>query len=1060
ETMVEFPEEGGDIGYLGGVPYEGHCREGFYNGIPSISFSIEDEEKLESKLGFSAVGRFHKDLHLSVLKLFLLKLGFGAFKIRRINSKDVLFTFKAEEDYIRFVRKHKWYVYDTSFYVFKWTRDYNPRADSPIFPVWVSLDPLPLHLIDYQALFSIASLLGRPVKMDDYTVNRDRREGAKICIELDLSVSPPPKLHIRMGGKDFFTNCTYEDKPLFCNLCSLLGHKESQHNHAQKSQDTGNLPSGKVSGGTAKGNGEQWQTVKNKKTKVQLQSQADRTNGKTLQHGPKKFEWKVKNTKLHPNRFSPLNLMDNTVTQLGPTIMDPMQQESPSCQLLDLQPLVSTSPGEKSSSFFPSLQEAREYFYKKTTYLKDKPQQVKADRKNTPFMGSTYSLDDCLHNLSPEKGLAMLVEELQHSTQTEEEENHTEMVRHSDDDEVEYVRDSSELKPQSFKIPEANAIPISAPRRKKNKKDGPLMTIVTRSHKGHKDFNKYYASSNNKIWVFWSEIHLTLSNIEEDVQWVNCDLMDTITKENLRITTVYGRHTGQERRELWAGLVKLIPMSKWIVGGDFNTVADYSEHDGKNHPNARDMEEFKACISSCGLTTPHTIGSLFTWSSNRSNGRVMRRLDRVLVNNKMLEEFEDISIMHLSKTSSDHKPLLLQCKKEPLGGLKPFRFLDAWLNHPTFLKVVTDSWDKTNQHGGMEGLARKLKELKGHIKERNTKTFGNIFSKLKGAEQTAIQAQENFEKDPSPANREQENKAKAQLILATDYELSYWKQKANIKWMEEGDCNSKFFHAFVKGRRAKNQIRRIVDIQGKEHTDREVIHNMAIDYYNNLFNSKKDIVTTPVLDYLETVITQEDNAKLSKIPTAEEIREAVWSINPNSAPGPDGFNGSFFRAAWHIIQNDVISATQEFFIGINLPKSYGSTFLSLIPKIDNPKSFGDYRPISLSTFMSKVNTRILADRIQQLLPKIISSEQTGFQTGMGVDEQILLVEEMVHKIDSKIRGGNVIIKLDMAKAFDNLEWDYIQGILKKLGFSEHNQGLLLANLRGTHISIMINGSPK
>ncbi|VFQ98006.1 unnamed protein product [Cuscuta campestris] len=705
-----------------------------------------------------------------------------------------------------------------------------------------------------------------------------------------------------MGGKDFFTNCSYEDKPLFCNPCSLLGHKESQHNDAQKSQDTGNLPSGKVSGGTAKGNGEQWQTVKNKKTKVQLQSQADRTNGKTVQHGPKKFEWKAKNTKLHPNRFSPLNLMDNTVTQLGPTIMDPMQQESPSCQLLDLQPLVSTSPGEKSSSFFPSLQEAKEYFYKKTTYMKDKPQQVKGDRKNTPFMGSTYSLDDCLHNLSPEKGLAMLVEELQHSTQTEDEENHTEMVRHSDDDEVEYVRDSSELKPQSFKIPEVNAIPISAPRRKKNKKDGPLMTIVTRN------------------------IHLTLSNIEEDVQWVNCDLMDTITKENLRITTVYGRHTGQEKRELWAGLVKLIPISKWIVGGDFNTVADYSEHEGKNHPNARDMEEFKACISCCGLTTPHTIGSLFTWSSNRSNGRVMRRLDRVLVNNKMLEEFEDISIMHLSKTSSDHKPLLLQCKKEPLGGLKPFR--------------------------------------------------------------------------------------------------------------------------------------RIVDSQGKERTDREVIHNMAIDYYNNLFNSKKDIVTAPVLDYLETVITQEDNAKLSKIPTAEEIREAVWSINPNSAPGPDGFNGSFFRAAWHIIQNDVISATQEFFIGINLPKSYGSTFLSLIPKIDNPKSFGDYRPISLSTFMSKVNTRILADRIQQLLPKIISSEQTGFQTGMGVDEQILLVEEMVHKIDSKIRGGNVIIKLDMAKAFDNLEWDYIQGILKKLGFLEHNQGLLLANLRGTHISIMINGSPK
>ncbi|VFR03255.1 unnamed protein product [Cuscuta campestris] len=713
-----------------------------------------------------------------------------------------------------------------------------------------------------------------------------------------------------------------------------------------------------------------------------------------------------------------------------------------------------------------------------------------------------------------------------------------------------------------------------------------------------------------------------------------CHFWDNNLSTKCSITSIYGKHTGSQRKELWKDISdNVISDHLWIVGGDFNTICSLEEHQGLTTPTLADITDFKDCIEAIPLICPTFEGGIFTWSGVRSRGRIWRRLDRALVNPLTMNHFPELNMKHLSKTSSDHKPILLQCqledfkgakpfrcqdfwfshinflkvvkvnwtqqpmiggmrglviklkglkatlknwsrepfgdifeavkeaeckamkaqeeyehnpvdilrsiankaqadlivatnretlfwkqkanikwmelgdqnssffhsyvksrrsnlkirsitdgngrkkmeveeirkaaedyfkqcKKEPLGGLKPFRFLDAWLNHPTFLKVVTDSWDKTNQHGGMEGLARKLKELKGHIKERNTKTFGNIFSKLKGAEQTAIQAQENFEKDPSPANREQENKAKAQLILATDYELSYWKQKANIKWMEEGDCNSKFFHAFVKGRRAKNQIRRIVDIQGKEHTDREVIHNMAIDYYNNLFNSKKDIVTTPVLDYLETVITQEDNAKLSKIPTAEEIREAVWSINPNSAPGPDGFNGSFFRAAWHIIQNDVISATQEFFIGINLPKSYGSTFLSLIPKIDNPKSFGDYRPISLSTFMSKVNTRILADRIQQLLPKIISSEQTGFQTGMGVDEQILLVEEMVHKIDSKIRGGNVIIKLDMAKAFDNLEWDYIQGILKKLGFSEHNQGLLLANLRGTHISIMINGSPK
>ncbi|VFQ65925.1 unnamed protein product [Cuscuta campestris] len=79
---------------------------------------------------------------------------------------------------------------------------------------------------------------------------------------------------------------------------------------------------------------------------------------------------------------------------------------------------------------------------------------------------------------------------------------------------------------------------------------------------------------------------------------------------------------------------------------------------------------------------------------------------------------------------------------------------------------------------------------------------------------------------------------------------------------------------------------------------------------------------------------------------------------------------------------------------------------------------------------------------------------------MGVEKQILLVEEMVHKIDTKVRGGNIIVKIDMAKAFDNLEWQYLQGVLNKLGFSTHAQNLLMANLKSTFLSILINGSPK
>ncbi|VFQ82903.1 unnamed protein product [Cuscuta campestris] len=327
------------------------------------------------------------------------------------------------------------------------------------------------------------------------------------------------------------------------------------------------------------------------------------------------------------------------------------------------------------------------------------------------------------------------------------------------------------------------------------------------------------------------------------------------------------------------------------------------------------------------------------------------------------------------------------------------------------------------------------------------------------AESMANWAQECYENEPSEINRVNFNKAKAELLLATDYEYHFWKQKANIRWMEEGDSNSKFFHAFVKGKRSRSIIRSIEDANGTLISNLGEIKNIAIDHFTSLFSTRKQISVNSILEYMEAGIYEEDNTYLTSLPTGEEIKEIVWSLNPDSAPGPDGFNGKFFRSCWHIINKDVISATHEFFLGVPVPTSYGSTFLSLIPKINDPRQFGDYRPISLSTFMSKINTKILANRLQKLLPKVISAEQTGFQTHKGIEEQILLTEEMVHKIDSSTRGRNVVIKLDMAKAFDNMEWDFIRVMLNSMGFSLQSTQLLLANLQATHISILINGSP-
>ncbi|VFQ88583.1 unnamed protein product [Cuscuta campestris] len=308
----------------------------------------------------------------------------------------------------------------------------------------------------------------------------------------------------------------------------------------------------------------------------------------------------------------------------------------------------------------------------------------------------------------------------------------------------------------------------------------------------------------------------------------------------------------------------------------------------------------------------------------------------------------------------------------------------------------------------MAGLAMKLKGLKSILSTWNKLHFGNIFQEVKDNEITACKAQEEYEMDPNEEKRTAANLASANLIVSLNREVCFWKQKANIKWMSEGDCNSKFFHSFAKHKRSKLTIRSIQDANGNHHSTQEDISREAVNYFFECYSSVNHPDTDLISNFIPKVIDDLDNQLLCSMPTESEIFSAVWALNPDSAAGSDGFNGYFFRTCWHIIKKDVILACKEFFLGIPVPKSFGSTFITLIPKIDDPKSFGDFRPISLSTFMSKINTKLLASRLATLLPKIISEEQTGFQKNKGVQEQILLAEEMVHMIDKEeIQGGRI-----------------------------------------------------
>lgn len=91
-----------------------------------------------------------------------------------------------------------------------------------------------------------------------------------------------------------------------------------------------------------------------------------------------------------------------------------------------------------------------------------------------------------------------------------------------------------------------------------------------------------------------------------------------------------------------------------------------------------------------------------------------------------------------------------------------------------------------------------------------------------------------------------------------------------------------------------------------------------------------------------------------------------------------------------------------------------------------------------------------------ILPRIISSEQSGFVKGMSITENVLFTQEMIHKLDSKVQGNNVVLKLDMAKTYDRMSWLFILKVLQQFGFEERLVDMVWRLLSNCWYSIIVN----
>lgn len=149
---------------------------------------------------------------------------------------------------------------------------------------------------------------------------------------------------------------------------------------------------------------------------------------------------------------------------------------------------------------------------------------------------------------------------------------------------------------------------------------------------------------------------------------------------------------------------------------------------------------------------------------------------------------------------------------------------------------------------------------------------------------------------------------------------------------------------------------------------------------------------------------------------------------------------------------------------LNLKRSTGDwndTYIALIPKVKKPKRISEFRPISLCNVSYKIIAKVLVNRRKWVLNDVISENQSAFVPGRSIFDNVIMGHECLHHIKNKRVGrqGWVALKLDMRKAYDRVEWCFLERLLLKLGFHVAWVHLIMECVRTPIFSILLNGVP-
>ena len=528
----------------------------------------------------------------------------------------------------------------------------------------------------------------------------------------------------------------------------------------------------------------------------------------------------------------------------------------------------------------------------------------------------------------------------------------------------------------------------------------------------------------------------------------------TREKENLLLVNVYAPNESSEKITFYNHIAEMLNDFKEyevILLGDFNCVLNNELDIVSGHPhNKIEIDKFNEALNRLGLYDAwrmfHPTEKDFTW--NRFRPFIARRLDYCCVSDSIINSC--VSCDHYGISNSDHKLVVLELNSDKTTrGPGYWKFNNSYLSNTEFVKEMNDMLDSFIENSDFV-----CNEAKWEICKLDIRNFCIEFGKRKECEsKNEFVHLENQIKDlekqiinnPHKTDLHKnllESRQKLEILQVNKTRGA--QVRARVKWIEEGEKNTKYFLNLEKARNKKKVISRLRLESGQVVTDQKEILQEQVKYYKQLYNQKTQIVDVAKAtdDFITNenfnTLTFEDATLCEGMITHAESTNTLKQMKNSTAPGCDGLTTEFLKFFWIKIGYLVTASFNDSFNKGELSYTQRQGIITLLHKGNNREELKNWRPITLTNTDYKILAKVLAVRLGEVIQKLVSGDQVGYMKNRNIATVIRSIDDVINYINKK-GDTRYLLALDYTKAFDSISKPFMLHAFKVFGFGENFQ---------------------